>query len=152
MASVQVKLRGRLGESLGLVFLGLFGAAFATLGVYAGVTEVAEALAEEDDRKFWVSLMGGAVFVAFGVGAMALAFFAHRRAGKVEAEAELQAAGVPAHRVADSVSMQVDPQLVHRGHFVSVPHAVHGEVTIEGPRYRLSRTPASAGPIPTRWS
>ena len=70
---------------LGLIFLFLFGAVFSSLGVYAGVTEVAEALAEEDDRKLWVSMLGGAVFAAFGLGAMALAFFAHRRAGQADA-------------------------------------------------------------------
>ena len=45
--------------------------------------------------------------------------------------------------------MIVDPQLVHREHFATVPHASLGEVTIEGPRYHLSRTPAIAGAPPT---
>ena len=35
-----------------------------------------------------------------------------------------------------------DPQLLHRGHFVEVPHTVHGKTTVEGSRFRLSRTPA----------
>jgi hypothetical protein len=84
VADLQIKARGRLGGSLGLIFLFVFGAAFSLLGAYAGLTEAAEALAEEDDRKLWVSLLGGAAFVAFGVGAMALAILGHRRAGNVE--------------------------------------------------------------------
>lgn len=88
MGDLRITVRGRLGESLGLILLFGFGAAFSALGVYAGVTEVAEALAEADDRKLWVSLLGGILFVAFGVGAMALAFVAHRRAGRIDAEAE----------------------------------------------------------------
>ncbi|QXV99943.1 MULTISPECIES: CaiB/BaiF CoA transferase family protein [Rhodococcus] len=53
----------------------------------------------------------------------------------------LQTAGVPAHRSASSRDFAEDEQLVHRGHLVAVPHPLHGEVTVEGPRYRLSRTP-----------
>jgi len=66
-----------------------------------------------------------------------------------QAESELQAAGVPAHRVADSPSMVDDPQLIERAHFATVPHASLGEVVVEGPKYRLSRTPASVGAPPT---
>ena len=66
-----------------------------------------------------------------------------------EAEAMLQAVGVPSHRVADSPSMVADPQLIERGHFATVPHASLGEVVVEGPKYRLSRTPAVAGSPPT---
>ncbi|TSD49421.1 CoA transferase [Rhodococcus sp. KBS0724] len=58
-----------------------------------------------------------------------------------EAERALQEAGVPAHRSASSQDFTEDEQLVHRGHLVSVPHSLHGHVTVEGPRYRLSRTP-----------
>ena len=66
MATLHIKARGRLGGSLVLIFLFVFGAAFLLLGVYAGFTEVAEALAEEDDHKLWVSMLGGIVFTAFG--------------------------------------------------------------------------------------
>jgi crotonobetainyl-CoA:carnitine CoA-transferase CaiB-like acyl-CoA transferase len=45
--------------------------------------------------------------------------------------------------------MVADPQLIDRGHFVSVPHAALGEVVVEGPKYRLSRTPAHTGSPPT---
>ena len=37
-----------------------------------------------------------------------------------------------------------DPQLAHRGHFVTVDHALHGEVTIEGTRWLFSRTPPTS--------
>ena len=66
-----------------------------------------------------------------------------------DAESELLAGGVPAHRVADSPSMVEDPQLIERGHFTAVPHASLGEVVVEGPKYRLSRTPARVGQPPT---
>jgi crotonobetainyl-CoA:carnitine CoA-transferase CaiB-like acyl-CoA transferase len=66
-----------------------------------------------------------------------------------EAERELQTAGVPAHAVQNSSEAIDDPQLLHRGHFVRLPHPVLGETTVEGSRFRLSRTPARierAGP------
>ncbi len=66
-----------------------------------------------------------------------------------EAEAALQAQGVPAHAVQNSTQAVRDPQLVHRGHFVKLPHEVHGTTTVEGSRFKLSRTPAKierAGP------
>ena len=66
-----------------------------------------------------------------------------------EAEAVLQAAGVPAHAVQNSSDLVLDPQLVHRGHYVRVPHPALGETTVEASRFVLSRTPAPverAGP------
>ncbi len=59
-----------------------------------------------------------------------------------EAEAALQARGVPAHAVQNSTEAVRDPQLLHRGHFVRLDHEVHGTTTVEGSRFRLSRTPA----------
>ncbi|MBL7255971.1 CaiB/BaiF CoA-transferase family protein [Paractinoplanes lichenicola] len=58
-----------------------------------------------------------------------------------DAESELQAAGVPAHRSAASRDFCLDPQLIHRGHLVEVAHPLHGTTTVEGPRYLLSDTP-----------
>ena len=55
---------------------------------------------------------------------------------------ELQAAGVPAHPVQNSPECMLDPQLVHRGHFVALSHPELGTIVIEGPRARLSATPA----------
>lgn len=59
-----------------------------------------------------------------------------------ETERLLQSKGVPAHVVQNSGELYADPQLKHRGHFVEVPHAVHGKTTVEGSRFKLSRTPA----------
>lgn len=61
-----------------------------------------------------------------------------------DAEQSLQARGIPAHVVANSPGLCADPQLAHRGHFVTVDHAVHGSLTVEGSRFRLSRTPVTA--------
>jgi crotonobetainyl-CoA:carnitine CoA-transferase CaiB-like acyl-CoA transferase len=66
-----------------------------------------------------------------------------------EAEAMLQARGVPASAVQNSQELYSDPQLSHRGHFVKLPDPLHGTTTVEGSRFRLSRTPARvecAGP------
>lgn len=57
---------------------------------------------------------------------------------------ELQAIGVPAHQVQNSPECMVDPQLVHRGHFIELPHSELGSVVIEGPRVVFSATSASA--------
>ena len=58
------------------------------------------------------------------------------------AEAALQARGIPASAVQNSQDLSSDPQLLQRGHFVQLPHPLHGTTTIEGSRFRLSRTPA----------
>ncbi|MGE0728106.1 MAG: CaiB/BaiF CoA transferase family protein [Acidimicrobiia bacterium] len=63
---------------------------------------------------------------------------------ELEVEHALQAVGVPAHDVGNSPELVADPQLLHRGHFVTVDHALHGPVTIEGSRFRFSRTPATS--------
>jgi benzylsuccinate CoA-transferase BbsF subunit len=66
-----------------------------------------------------------------------------------EVEQALQAVGVPVHGVQNSAACFEDPQLRHRRHYVPVPHPVHGSCVIEGPRLRMSRTPAQvrrAGP------
>ena len=36
-----------------------------------------------------------------------------------------------------------DPQFAHRGHFVALDHPSLGKFTVEGPRAKLSRTPAA---------
>lgn len=59
-----------------------------------------------------------------------------------QAEAELQARYVPAHAVATLLELYDDPQLQHRGHFVEVEHPTLGKITLEGSRFKLSRTPA----------
>jgi crotonobetainyl-CoA:carnitine CoA-transferase CaiB-like acyl-CoA transferase len=57
-------------------------------------------------------------------------------------EALLQARGVPASAVQNSRELYADPQLAHRGHFVRLPHPIHGMTMVEGSRFMLSRTPA----------
>jgi crotonobetainyl-CoA:carnitine CoA-transferase CaiB-like acyl-CoA transferase len=61
----------------------------------------------------------------------------------------LQAAGVAAHTVQHSAQVIVDPQLVHRGTPVQVPHPHYGKVWVENTQARWSRTqpyPGFAGP------
>lgn len=59
------------------------------------------------------------------------------------AERALQAVGVPAHALLSSADAALDPQFAHRGHFRRLPHSLHGETVVEGPRYRLSETPGA---------
>jgi benzylsuccinate CoA-transferase BbsF subunit len=66
-----------------------------------------------------------------------------------EIETRLQARGVPANAVQTMYDLYRDPQLAHRGHFVELEHPMHGTTTVEGSRFKLSRTPARierAGP------
>ena len=66
-----------------------------------------------------------------------------------EVEQALQAVGVPAHELLNSVGAAADAQLAHREHFLRLPHQLHGETVVEGPRYRLSDTPgAPTAPAP----
>lgn len=57
------------------------------------------------------------------------------------AERALQAAGIASSVVQNGVEMWEDEHLRARGAFVQAPHHLHGTVTIEAPRARLSRTP-----------
>jgi benzylsuccinate CoA-transferase BbsF subunit len=70
-----------------------------------------------------------------------LSAWTRERTAEVTQE-ELQQRSIPAHVVQDSKDLYADPQLRHRGHFVEVPHEIHGTTTVEGSRFRLSRTPA----------
>ena len=58
-------------------------------------------------------------------------------------EEELQSRGVPASAVRSMGEMYSDPQLQHRGHFVQLTHPKYETTTVEGSRFRLSRTPAN---------
>ncbi len=58
-----------------------------------------------------------------------------------EVERTLVQHGVPVHRAAGSADAFADPQLAHRGHFVTVSHPELGPVPIENARFLLSRTP-----------
>jgi benzylsuccinate CoA-transferase BbsF subunit len=66
-----------------------------------------------------------------------------RRFKRASIESRLQARGVPAHSQQNSADAYDDPQLAHRGHFVALDHPSLGKFTVEGPRARLSRTPAA---------
>ncbi|MCI0886329.1 MAG: CoA transferase [Chloroflexi bacterium] len=65
-----------------------------------------------------------------------------RQRDMYEVQETLQSRGVPAHALQNSMEAMRDPQLLHRGHFVQVPHEIHGSTTVEGSRFSLSRTPA----------
>jgi benzylsuccinate CoA-transferase BbsF subunit len=58
----------------------------------------------------------------------------------LELEMRLQARGVPAHRVLDTHDLAQDPQLAHRGHFVSVAHRAFAPAAVESARLCLSRS------------
>jgi benzylsuccinate CoA-transferase BbsF subunit len=57
----------------------------------------------------------------------------------------LQQHGIPAHLVQNSGDCLTDPQLVHRGHFVWLPHPYVGRALVDQPPYRLSRSSGGAG-------
>ncbi len=63
------------------------------------------------------------------------------RCTPAEAEAALQAAGVPAHASQNSRGCATDPQLAHRGHWIDVEHPTHDHMVVEAPRLQLSNTP-----------
>lgn len=64
-------------------------------------------------------------------------------------EAALQAAGISAHALSTTEDAANDPQLAHRNHFRRLPHSLHGETVVEGPRYILSDIPIQpARPAP----
>ena len=57
---------------------------------------------------------------------------------------------VASHAVQNAPELMLDPQLAHAGHWHRVPHAVHGELVVEGARVALSLTPVvprAAGPL-----
>ena len=54
----------------------------------------------------------------------------------------LRGAGVPAYAVLRPSDLQTDPQLAHRGFFVTLDHPAMGSVTCDGPATHFSRTPA----------
>lgn len=69
---------------------------------------------------------------------------------KFAAEHQLQARQVPASAVETMDDLYHDPQLRHRSHFVELSHPKHGTTTVEGSRFKFSRTPARVeGAAPT---
>ncbi len=65
-----------------------------------------------------------------------------RSLDSAEIESLLQSHKVPAHPVQNSSDAYRDPQFLHRRHFVETDHPTLGPFTVEGPRAKLSRTPA----------
>jgi len=57
-------------------------------------------------------------------------------------ETLLQNAGIAAHRLMSIEAFSIDPQVVARGHIVSVPHSISGIAAIEASPFILERTPA----------
>jgi benzylsuccinate CoA-transferase BbsF subunit len=55
----------------------------------------------------------------------------------------LQARGVPAGVVATAADVTVDPQLTHRGHWVTLEHPEMGMSLYNAPPFRCSRTPVA---------
>jgi len=138
---------------------------YAPHGVYPAAGEDRWiAIAATTDRK-WYSLcdvIGDGAWAADPRFSSNAARLAHRDAlddalagwtrGRDLAEMEemLQAAAVPAHRVSTSVDCFADPQLLARGHFLTVEHPELGPVPIESSRMRFSDTPARVSrPGPT---
>jgi crotonobetainyl-CoA:carnitine CoA-transferase CaiB-like acyl-CoA transferase len=73
-----------------------------------------------------------------------------RKLAMHEVEQRLQAARVPAHAVQNSPELVQDPQLLHRGHFIELPHPEKARTVVEATRFGLSRTPPHpTGPAPT---
>ncbi len=66
-------------------------------------------------------------------------------------EETLQARSVPAAAVRSLYELANDPQLQYRGHFVQLEHERLGPVMVEGPRFRLSRTPAQVKRAAPYW-
>ena len=60
-----------------------------------------------------------------------------------EIEDQLQAVGVPCHRISNSNDLMADPQLIAREHFIQVPHPELGPVFVENSRMVFSETPAA---------
>ena len=114
---------------------------------------VAIAVRDDDDWRRLADLIGepaadprfatvaGRLEHVEAVEQIVAAWAAQRTAGVIEAL--LQEHGVPAHAMVGSDQALEDAQLVHLGHFVTLPHPVHGTTTVEGPRVRLSKTPGA---------
>lgn len=60
----------------------------------------------------------------------------------------MQGAGVPAGVVENTQDLFEDPQLKHRGHFTPLDHSVIGSLYVDGPPYKMSKTPPKLRPAP----
>ena len=55
-----------------------------------------------------------------------------------ESEASLQASGVPAHRVLDTVDLYACPQLQHRGHYIDIACDLYQSSTVSASGQRVA--------------
>jgi benzylsuccinate CoA-transferase BbsF subunit len=130
---------------------------YAPHGIYPAVgTDCWIAIATENDRQWQAlcSVLGRPEFLIDDRFSALTARLTHqdeldeaiaawtKDQDRFQAEAVLQARGVPAGAVRTLHELYTDPQLVHRQHFVRLDHATLEAVTVEGSRLRLSRTPA----------
>jgi crotonobetainyl-CoA:carnitine CoA-transferase CaiB-like acyl-CoA transferase len=152
-AILDYTVNGRVEERVGN-----YDAAFAPHGVYPAAGDdqwVAIVCRDDDDWRRLCSAMKSEDLARDSRYASAAGRLEHRDAidlliaewsSKLERaaiESRLQSFGVPAHQVQNSADAYRDPQFAHRGHFVALDHPSLGKFTVEGPRAKLSRTPAS---------
>ncbi len=147
--TVNGRVDGRVGNS---------DAVFAPHGVYPALGDeqwVAIVCRDDDDWRRLCSAMKNEGLASDSRLATAAGRREHRDAidssitawtrtrESAEIESRFQSHGVPSHQLQNSAAAYRDPQLVHRGHFVALEHPTLGQFTVEGPRAKLSRTPAS---------
>lgn len=152
-ALLDTALNGRVQQSMGNRDLN-----FAPHGVYpnAGVDRwIAIAVTNDEQWKSLCSVMGRADLAAAPHLATASARLTHqdeldallstwtKDKDSFQLEEQLQTRGVPATAVRSMSELYSDPQLQHRGHFVQLTHPKYETTTVEGSRFRLSRTPAN---------
>jgi crotonobetainyl-CoA:carnitine CoA-transferase CaiB-like acyl-CoA transferase len=152
-AILDYTVNGRVEERVGNS-----DATFAPHGVYPAAGDdqwVAIVCRDDDDWRRLCSAMENEDLARDSRYASAAGRFDHRDAidasiaawsrklDRAAIESRLQSRGVPAHQVQNSSDAFIDPQFVHRGHFVPLDHPSLGKFTVEGPRAKLSRTPAT---------
>jgi crotonobetainyl-CoA:carnitine CoA-transferase CaiB-like acyl-CoA transferase len=147
--TVNGRVEGRVGNS---------DAAFAPHGVYPAAGDddwVAIVCRDDDDWRRLCGAMENEELARDARYASVAGRLEHREAidssigdwsrtlNRGAIESRLQSHGVPAHQVQNSADAYADPQFTHRGHFVALDHPSLGKFTVEGPRAKLSRTPAA---------
>ncbi len=147
--TVNGRVDGRVGNS---------DAAFAPHGVYPAAGDddwVAIVCRDDDDWRRLCGAMENEELARDARYASVAGGLEHREAidssiadwsrtlNRGAIESRLQSHGVPAHQVQNSADAYADPQFTHRGHFVALDHPSLGKFTVEGPRAKLSRTPAA---------
>ena len=152
-AILDYTVNGRVEERVGNS-----DAAFAPHGVYPAAGDdqwIAIVCRDDDDWRRLCAAMNNADLARDSRYASAAGRLQHRdvidssiarwtrNLERADIESRLQSRGVPAHQVQNSADAYADPQFTHRGHFVALEHPDLGKFTVEGPRAKLSRTPAT---------